>query len=99
MVLKKGYFSNKIPFYIKHSMAISWKGITSFLLTSILLMGNQTNHRINMILSYQSNSCYKSDYELLFIVINGKIRSVPLNILSSVFTILCDDGVVLFVYM
>ena len=47
-------------------------------------MGNQTNHRINRFLPYLSNSPYNSDYQLLFIVIHGKIRSVPLNILSSV---------------
>ena len=37
-----------------------------------------------MFLPYLSNSCYESDYECLCIVIIGKIRSVPLNILSSV---------------
>ena len=33
---------------------------------------------------YYSNSCYEPDYECICIVINGKIRSVPLNILNSV---------------
>ena len=47
-------------------------------------MGNQTNHKRNLFMSYLSNSRYESDYEWLCIVINGKIRSVPLNILSSV---------------
>ena len=34
---------------------------------------------------YSSNSRYESDYACICIVINGKIRSVPLNLLSSVF--------------
>ena len=33
------------------------------------------------------NSRYESDYECICIVVNGKICSVPLNILSSVHTI------------
>ena len=37
-----------------------------------------------MFLPYYSNSCYQSDYECICIVINGKIRSVPLNIFNSV---------------
>ena len=37
-----------------------------------------------MCLPYLSNSHYESDYACICIVINGKIGSVPLNILSSV---------------
>ena len=37
-----------------------------------------------MCLPYLSNSRYESDYECICIVINGKICSFPLNILSSV---------------
>ena len=40
-----------------------------------------------MFLPYYSNSCYESDYECICIVINGKIRSVALNILSSVYSL------------
>ena len=49
-------------------------------------MGNQANHRTNMCLLYESNSCYESDYESICIVSNGKTCSVPLNILAVYFT-------------
>ena len=49
------------------------------------LIGNRTNHRTNIYLPYQSDSCYESDYECICIVVNGKTRSVLLNILSSVY--------------
>ena len=38
-----------------------------------------------MFFPYQSNSHYISDYEFICIVVNDKIRIVPLNILSIVF--------------
>ena len=82
---KKGVFLTKIHFYIKRSMEISGKGLLHFYQQTSSLMGNQTNHKTNMFLNDQSNSRYESDYECICIVINGKIRSVPLNILSSVF--------------
>ena len=71
--------------YIKRSMEISGKGFLHFYQQALSLIGNQTNHRTNMFLPYYSNSCYESDYECICIVINGKICSVPLNILSSVY--------------
>ena len=40
-----------------------------------------------MCLPCQSNSCFESDYGCICIVMYGKTRSVPLNILSSVYTI------------
>ena len=79
---KRGIF-NKNPFLHKASHGNFWKGTSSFLSTSIIL-GNQTNHRTNMFLTCKSNSRHESDYACICIVINGKIRSVPLNILSSV---------------
>ena len=65
-------------------MEISGKGVLNFHQETPSLIGNQTNHRTNMFLPYQSNSCYESGYECICIVINAKQRSVPLNILSSV---------------
>ena len=65
-------------------MEISGKGFLHFYQQVSSLVCNQTNHRTNMFLAYYSNSCYESDYEYIFISINGKIRSVPLNIFSSV---------------
>ena len=65
-------------------MDISGKGLLHFYQQASSLIGNQTNHRTNMCLPYYSNSRYESDYACICIVINGKIRSVPLNILSSV---------------
>ena len=67
-------------------MEISGKGFFHFYQQASSLIGNQTNHRTNMCLSYYSNSCNESYYECICIVINGKIRSVPLNIFSSVYT-------------
>ena len=69
-------------------MDISGKGLLHFDQETPSLIGNQTNHRTNMFLPYQSHSCYESDYECICIMINGKTCSVPLNILSSVFTVL-----------
>ena len=65
-------------------MEISGKGLLHFDQETLPLIGNQTYHRTNMFLPYQPNSCYESDYECSCIMINGKTRSVPLNILSSV---------------
>ena len=76
---KRGIF-NKIPI----SMDIPGKGLHHLYHQASSLIGNQANHRTNMFLSYLSNSCYESDHECICIVINVKIRSVPLNILSSV---------------
>ena len=69
-------------------MEISGKRYLHFYQQASSLIGNQTNHRTNMLLPYYSNSCYESDYECICIVINGKIRSVPLNILSGVCNII-----------
>ena len=44
------------------------------------LMGHQTNHSTSMFLSYKTNL----SLEYICIVINGKILSFPLNMLSSV---------------
>ena len=74
----------KILFYIKRSMEISGKGLLHFYQQASSLIGIQTNHRTNMLLPYQYNSRYESDYACICIVINGEIRSVPLNILSIV---------------
>ena len=83
---EKGVFLTKNPFfYIKRSMEISGKGFLHFYQQASSLICNQTNQRTSMFLLYYSNSCYESDYECICIVINDKIRSVPLNILSSVF--------------
>ena len=83
--MKKGVFSTKFQFYIKRFMEISGKGFLHFYQQASSLIVNQTNNRKNMFLPYYSNSGYESDYECICIVINGKIRSAPLNILSSVF--------------
>ena len=82
---EKGVFLTKIRFYTKRSMEIFGKGLLHFYQQASSLMGNQTNYRKNMIMPYYSNSRYESDYAFICIVINGKIRSVPLNILSSVY--------------
>ena len=66
-------------------MEISGKGFLHIYQQASSLIDNRTNHRTNTFLQYYSNSCYESDYECICIVINDKIRSVPLNILSSVF--------------
>ena len=65
-------------------MEISGKGLLHFYQDTSSLLGNQTNHRTNMFLPYESNSRFESDYECICIVNNGKTCSVPLNILSSV---------------
>ena len=70
-------------------MEISGKGLLHFYQQASSLIGNQTNHRTNMFLPYLSNSRYESDNECICIVINGKICSVPLNILSSVLLGFC----------
>ena len=66
-------------------MEISEKGLLHFDQEASSLIGNQTYHRTNMFSPYQPNSCFESDYECICIMINGKTRSVPLNILSSVY--------------
>ena len=81
---KRGIFT-KFHFYIKRSMEISGKRFLHFYQQASSLIGNRPNHRTNMVLPYYSNSCYESDYERICIVINGKIRSVTLNIFSSVY--------------
>ena len=48
-------------------------------------MGHKTYHMTNICLSYKYSSRYESDYECIYIVINDKTRSAPLNILISVF--------------
>ena len=77
-------FLTKFHFYIKRSMEISGKGFLHFYQQASYLIGNKTNQGTKTFLPYYSNSCYESDYECICIVINGKIRNVPLNILSSV---------------
>ena len=66
-------------------MEISGKGLLHFYQDTSYLMGNQANHRTNIVMPYEFNSRYESDYECICIVSNGKTCSVPLNILSSVF--------------
>ena len=65
-------------------MEIPGKGLHHFYHKALSLIGNRANHRTNMFLPFKSNSRYDSDHECICIVINGKIGSVPLNILSSV---------------
>ena len=88
-VLKFGFekkvFLTKLHFYIKRSMEISGKGLLLFYQQPSSVIGNQTNHRTDArFCQVLFNSRYESDYECICFVINGKIRSVPLNILSSV---------------
>ena len=71
-------------------METSGKGLFHFYQQASTLIGNQTNHRTNMFFPYQANSRYKSDYECICIVVNDKIHSVPLNILSSVYRKNCS---------
>ena len=71
-------------------MEISGKGFLHFDKETSSLIGNQTYHRTNMFSPYQPNSCYESDYECIYIMINGKTCSVPLNILSSVLFLAID---------
>ena len=66
-------------------MEISGKGLLLFLSSTSSLIGNQANQR-SMYSPYQSNFCYVSDYECICIAINGKTHSVPLKILSSVYS-------------
>ena len=77
----------KFHFYIKCSMEISGKGLLHFDQETSSLIGNQTYHRTNMFSPYQPNSCYELDYECICIMIYGKTRSVPLNILNSVYRV------------
>ena len=70
-------------------MEISEKGLFHFDQEASSLIGNQTYHRTNMFSPYQPNSCFEPDYECICIMINGKTRSVPLNILSSVYYFSC----------
>ena len=65
-------------------MDIFGKELLHFHQETSSLISYQTNHRTNMVLPYYSNSCYESDYECICIVVNGKTRSAPLNVLSSV---------------
>ena len=65
-------------------MEISGKKLLYFHQETSTLICYQTNHRTNMFLPCLSDSCYESDYECICIVVNGKTRSVPSNILSSV---------------
>ena len=65
-------------------MEISGKGLPHLYQQASSLIGNQTNHTRNIFLPYLSNSRYEAHYKCICIVIDGKIRSVPLNILSSV---------------
>ena len=46
-------------------------------------MNHYTNHWKDMYVSYYMNAHYESDYECICIVINGKTKSAPLNILSD----------------
>ena len=64
-------------------MEISGKGLLHFHQETSSLIGYHNNHRTNMFLPYQSNSYYESDYECICIVVNGKTRGVPLNILTG----------------
>ena len=66
-------------------MEIPGKGLQHFHHQASFLIGNQTKHRANNYLPYLSNSRFESDHECICIVINGKIRSIPLNIFSSVY--------------
>ena len=65
-------------------MEITGKGLFYFYHKPSSLIGNQTNHRINMFCQVLLNQLYESDYECICNVIYGKICNVPLNILSSV---------------
>ena len=67
-------------------MEISGKGLLHFYQETSSLMGSQAYHRTNMLLPYESNSRYESNYECICIAIYGKTRSVPLNNFSSVVT-------------
>ena len=82
MALKKGVFLAKIHFNIKRSIEIPGKGLLHFYQQASSLISNQTTHRKKLFLPYLSNSRYESDCACICIVINGKIHSVPLNILA-----------------
>ena len=58
-------------------MEISGKGLFQFYEQPSSLIGNQSNHRCQVLLI----QLYESDYECICILIYGKIRNVPLNIL------------------
>ena len=81
---KRGILT-KLHYNIKHYMDIFRKGLLYFYQETSFLINDLTNHRTNMCSPYLSYSCYELDYECICIVINGKTRSVPLNILSSVY--------------
>ena len=66
-------------------MEISGKGLLHFYQQPSSMIGNQTNHNTNAFCQVLFNSRFETDYECICIVINGKIRSVPLNILRSVY--------------
>ena len=68
-------------------MEIPGKRLHHFYHQTSSLIGNQAKHRTNRFLPYQSNSRYESVHMCIRSVINGKIRSVPLNILSSVYCV------------
>ena len=63
------------------------KGLLHFYQQSSSSMIHQANHRTNMTTckSYKSNSRYELDDECICIGIIGQTRSVPLNVLSSVY--------------
>ena len=65
-------------------MEISGKGLFHFYQQLSSLIGNQTNNRTNMFFQGLLTQLYASDYECICIVTYGKIRNLPLNILSSV---------------
>ena len=69
---EKGVFLTKIHYY----MEMSGKGLLNSYQQASSLMGHQTNHRINMFLSYKTNSHHESDYKCIYIVIKGKTSSV-----------------------
>ena len=74
-------------------MEISGEGLLHFHQETSSLICYQTNHKTNILLPYQLNSCFESDYECICIVDNGKTCSVPLNILSSVYIWLIEGCV------
>ena len=86
-------------------MEISGKGLFHFYQQPSSLKGNQTNYRTNVFCQVLLIQLYESDYKCIRIVIYGRIRNVPLNILSSVYhfnslinliipsTIIDDEGI------
>ena len=67
---------------------IAYTRILNFDQETSSLIGNRTYHGTNVFSPYQPSSCYESDYGCICIMINGKICSVSLNILSSVVVLL-----------